>query len=382
MLTKMTLENFLSFQEKTEFDFIPSKYTILNDTNVYHGENSSALKGALFIGPNASGKTNALKGIMFLLKTLEDKQMNYWEYICRFGSHTATVTYEFSLLNRTIVYRMEFGQSGKVEQVLKESLTVDGERILVRSGNTGELYLGGDPIVTSPLDEATTYLRTASFNTGRFPQRPELRALMDYLMNSSYITGELFEAAFGTTITHYAKSHGTAKVNEYLNKFQYDFFALYTTPEKLYQTEESPDDEKYVFLMRKSFPVPMPIWNEAQGNKVFLDLLPHLIDVIERPGMLIIDEFGNSLHNYLAEKIVRFFMEQAQNSQFFITSHCTNLISNSVFRPDQIDLVTFPGERGSQVERISKFKPREAQNLEKMYLGGMFAGLPNYGEEL
>ena len=48
---------------------------------------------------------------------------------------------------------------------------------------------------------------------------------------------------------------------------------------------------------------------ESQGNQVFADLLPHLIRVIENAGMLIIDEFGNSLHNKLAEKIIEFFME-------------------------------------------------------------------------
>ncbi|WP_196002993.1 AAA family ATPase, partial [Blautia wexlerae] len=47
---------------------------------------------------------------------------------------------------------------------------------------------------------------------------------------------------------------------------------------------------------------------ESQGNQVFADFLPHLIRVIENAGMLIIDEFGNSLHNKLAEKIIEFFM--------------------------------------------------------------------------
>ena len=73
-------------------------------------------------------------------------------------------------------------------------------------------------------------------------------------------------------------------------------------------------------------------------------------------------------------------MKTAQNSQIFITSHHTNLISNSVFRPDQIDLITFQDSKGSKVNRLSKFKPREAQNMEKMYLGGMFEGLPLYEE--
>ena len=71
--------------------------------------------------------------------------------------------------------------------------------------------------------------------------------------------------------------------------------------------------------------------HESQGNQVFADLLPNLISVIENPGMLIIDEFGNSFHNKLSENIIKFFMESAKNSQVFITSHHTYLISNSVF---------------------------------------------------
>ena len=139
-------------------------------------------------------------------------------------------------------------------------------------------------------------------------------------------------------------------------------------------------DNKMVFLKRKSFPFPNVLINESQGNQVFADLLPHLIRVIENAGMLIVDEFGNSFHNKLAEKIISFFMENAKNSQIFITSHHTNLVSNSVFRPDQINLITFLNTAGSNAKRLSQFKPREAQNLEKMYLGGMFEGLPIYEE--
>ena len=67
MLTKMYLTNFLSFLDRTEFDFTASRYSILGETNVY---NSEVLKGALFIGPNASGKSNALEGIAFLINLI------------------------------------------------------------------------------------------------------------------------------------------------------------------------------------------------------------------------------------------------------------------------------------------------------------------------
>ena len=54
--------------ERTEFDFTASKYSILEKTNITDNE---TLKGALFIGPNASGKSNALKGLSFLIKMIK-----------------------------------------------------------------------------------------------------------------------------------------------------------------------------------------------------------------------------------------------------------------------------------------------------------------------
>ena len=52
MLKKMYLTNFMSFKERTEFDFTASKYSILGGKNV---SDNNVLKGALLIGPNASG---------------------------------------------------------------------------------------------------------------------------------------------------------------------------------------------------------------------------------------------------------------------------------------------------------------------------------------
>lgn len=95
---------------------------------------------------------------------------------------------------------------------------------------------------------------------------------------------------------------------------------------------------------------------------------------------VVVDDLAIAFTISWQEKIISFFMENAKNSQIFITSHHTNLVSNSVFRPDQINLITFLNTAGSNAKRLSQFKPREAQNLEKMYLGGMFEGLPIYEE--
>lgn len=376
MLTKMYLTNFLSFLDRTEFDFTASKYTILGETNVY---NNAVLKGALFIGPNASGKSNALKGIAFLINLIKGDGTSFGRHRCRFSKKPfVTAEYEFCFSGKKVIYKIEANVKTKS---ISEELTIDDILVLKRDGAKGELRIGDSVSQEDELDSSTLFLRTASFNTGRFPSEPTLREMMNYLHNSYYIDGYNRGASWGKSIFKFAEDHGVDKINKYLQDFNYDFFLEYgskSTGEGA--TVSVGSDEKIVFFKRKSFPFPSIFYDESQGNQVFADMLPNLIGVIEKPGMLVFDEFGNGLHNKLAEKIIKFFMRSAANSQFFITSHDTNLISNSVFRPDQIDLVTFGDSNGSKVTRISTYKPREAQNLEKMYLGGMFEGLPSYEE--
>lgn len=374
MLTKMYLTNFLSFKERTEFDFTASKYSILSKTNVYENE---ILKGALFLGPNAAGKTNALKGISFIIRMIKGEGTAFHSYRCFFaGNPITTVEYEFVFENKKVAYVIEYNiQTNSIS----ENLKINDIIVLNRNGSTGELRIGQTVTIDEHVDGETLFLRTASFNTGRFPQEPTLRKLMDFLQNSYIVDGYNRGALFGKSITRYAEEFGVDKINKYLEAFGYDFTIEYGSESEGEGLKiVIGEDKKAVFLKRKSFPIPVVIVHESQGNQVFADMLPNLISIIENPGMLIIDEFGNSFHNKLSENIIKFFMESAKNSQVFITSHHTNLISNSVFRPDQLNVVSFKDYMGSEVERLSKYKPREAQNLEKMYLGGMFEGLPLY----
>lgn len=379
MLTKMYLTNFLSFKKRTEFDFTASKYSILESTNV---SKKGILKGASFIGPNASGKTNALRGVSFLIKMIKGEGTKVSNYRCNFSvSEIISAEYEFLFEDIKVVYLIEYNIDSNE---ISEDLRIDGERYLKREGNVGTLKIGENWSTDDNLDSQTLFLRTASFNTGRFPQVPALRQFMDFLMNSYVVDGYSFEAHNGRNIKKFAEEFGVEKINAYLSDFNYDFFIEYGSKSEgeglVLTVNQAPinQDNKVIFFKRRSYPIPTLFFAESRGNQVFADLLPNLIDVIEKPGMLVYDEFGNSLHNRLAEKVIRFFMERASNSQLFITSQNTNLISNSVYRPDQLNLITFEGKKGSKVERLSQYKPREAQNLEKMYLGGMFEGLPVY----
>lgn len=66
MLKSVELRNFKSFHNKVKIDFEKTNYKTLLNTNV----SGNLLKGALFVGKNASGKSNVLKAIRFLLECL------------------------------------------------------------------------------------------------------------------------------------------------------------------------------------------------------------------------------------------------------------------------------------------------------------------------
>lgn len=123
----------------------------------------------------------------------------------------------------------------------------------------------------------------------------------------------------------------------------------------------------------------MPLELESEGTSNLLNLMPSFLHVIENNGMLIIDEFSSAFHNFLERILVQFFYNHSKESQLFLVTHATNLLSSEILRPDQVFTFNFKDEDGSKVIKVSEYaKPRTSQNFEKMYLSGMFEGIPHY----
>jgi AAA15 family ATPase/GTPase len=66
MLRKVIINNLWSFKEETVVDVTSTGYKVLSDSNVF----ANNLKGILFVGANASGKTNAIRALRLLLELL------------------------------------------------------------------------------------------------------------------------------------------------------------------------------------------------------------------------------------------------------------------------------------------------------------------------
>lgn len=387
MLSKIKIENFKSFKESTTIDFTATKYTTLKDTNV----ENNLVKGCLFVGANASGKTTVINAIGILLDLLfTNAAIDMGVNFCVFSKDSEMkLNYTFIEGNEEIQYSIGFNRRGIIT---KEQLLLNNEVVLERIGLDAETKLTDNQYYhKEDIEERTLFLKSIYFNT-KFTNFPTLKKWFEFLSNSVYFNAERSQVLAGQALSfnvnnkvqlkEYLDLYGVERINSFFDYFGFNQKIAYRSSQKLseYVTANSFGD-KVVFMKRNDVEMWMPITLESMGNKTLLNMLPGLLHVVECGGMFIVDEFGSAFHNDLEELIIRYFMEKAKNAQMFFVSHSTNLLNNTLLRPDQIYTVSFYDENGSKVKRVSSEQPRESQNLEKMYLGGVFGGLPKYKTE-
>ena len=297
-----------------------------------------------------------------------------------------SLSYEFLVDGKNIEYSFEVDTR---KNMISEKLFVAHKLMMERMGLSAKSYIAepdGINYDESNVGKDTLFLRTLYFNT-KFASNNVLKAWMDFLKKSIYIN------MFDKTIIPYGKAE--VSVARYLDRSGCqsinDFFDEYNFEQNIEYDHSSSggrvrlivcndDSEKGIFFKRKGIEVPIPFGEESLGNQNLLRILPSFLSVIEDGGMLLIDEFSSGFHNDLDNLLVRYFMEKADRAQMLFVSHSTNLLSNTILRPDQEYSVEFRHEDGSSVKRFSSEQPRSAQNIEKMYVSGVFGGLPDYRE--
>lgn len=373
MLKSFEINNFMSYKNKTLIDLEKTNYQMLADTNVENG----ILKGLLFVGANASGKSNSMLALKFLLDFLFGKvEMNLDSHICLFSSNPImALEYTFDIDAAEIIYKIEYQ---RVDKKIKEDLWVDGENVFTRDGSVAKAKLT-DEVNYTDVPMNTLFLRDIYFNT-KFRGWEKLQKWFAFLSNSVYV--DLFSEEVTTygnkdlSLISYLEEKGTDGINTFFDEYNFGQIIEYDKrAEGKLITVESP--KKNIFFKRKGIDEPIPFVLESLGNRNLIQLLPAFFHCISQGGLLLLDEFSSGFHNDLEELLIKYFMKKADGAQLIFVSHSTNLLSNSILRPDQIYSVDF-GKEGSIIKRFSSEKPREAQNLEKMYLGGVFNGVPQY----
>ena len=130
--------------------------------------------------------------------------------------------------------------------------------------------------------------------------------------------------------------------------------------------------------------VRFPIDYESNGTRRLYSLLAALYDALRGEAqVLVIDEFGESLHPHLAREIVRQFQDSKTNPhghQFLLTTHDTSLLSGSLFRRDQVWFTEKDPTGATDLYSLHDIKKvREDDAFEKGYLRGRYGAIPFFG---
>lgn len=369
MLKKIQFNNFTTFFNSTEIDFEATNYKFLAEENV--GKNK-ILKGCLFVGENASGKTMILKGIKLLLDLLfeDNNEMTFFQYKSFYTKNrVCSIKYTFLIEDKEIVYSFEFDERA----IVTENLIYDGKKIMDRIGSSAVIEFDGNKKIED-ISAKMLFLRRLYFDTNFYGDKTLIKWL-EFLKNSVYVNCYEHEVCF------YSKNLSIHSIeNEGFKEKINDFFKRINYNQEIELMKSINSNSNVVLFKKSGTEVRIVEPFESTGNKTLIEVLPIFINLIENPGMLIYDEFSSGLHNELEECIIKYFFHFAQNSQLFFTSHSTNILNNTVLRPDQVYAVGFDSKKGAYVRRFSDESPRESQNLEKMYLNGVFDGLPRYNK--
>ena len=381
MLTSVILKNYTTFIEKTIFDFQATNYKILESTNV---GNNRILKGALFVGENASGKTEFLSSIVLLLDILLDNsELNFQIKKSLYTAEAKySISYTFNVDCNIIKYDITFENNN----IYSEKLFVNNELKLNRLNQNGQTYFDDEKDIEN-INLNLSLVKLEYYNT-KFNNDSVLNKWFDFLKNSMYVnclhgqTKSYNPSRMNEqTLSKYTETNDESEINNVMTKIGYNSEVIFDKKKVKMDGSVQLYPKDVVLFRKKGTKVAIPLFMESAGNNSLINVLIPIMFAIKNNCMLIIDEFSSGLHNELEEALVKYFFNNSCNSQLFFTSHSTNLLDTDILRPDQIYSFKFDSKKGTIIKRFSDENPRESQNIEKMYLNGVFDGMPNYDKE-
>ena len=126
-------------------------------------------------------------------------------------------------------------------------------------------------------------------------------------------------------------------------------------------------------------PVELDMDEESDGTQKMFALAGPWLDVLEKGHVVVVDELHDNLHPMLVRHLVGRFHDSALDSdaQLIFSTHDTSILSQDVFRRDQIWFCERNARHETEIVPLSDFHPRKGiENLERSYLAGRYGAVP------
>jgi len=151
-------------------------------------------------------------------------------------------------------------------------------------------------------------------------------------------------------------------------------------PQALFGIEVKPDREIAItttMLKHQHSEMLFEFAEESEGTKRLFELVDILIN--PREGTIyVIDEIDRSIHPLLVVKYLEFYLEHSQNFlvQILFSTHETNILSQELFRRDEVWFMEKGEDNSSRIFSLDIFKERLDKKISASYLEGIYGGVP------
>ena len=435
MLIRFTVENFLSFNQRIDFNMIAA-----DDTNHSHhvvkGDSDDSirlLRTSIIYGANASGKSNLIKAMKFARDFIVDgveknTNININNFKLDKTCYTKPSRFEFEFRNQDKQYAygflvdkhkiheewlFEIGVNTEIpiyerigedinfhnfnHEVFLNSSEDEKNRIRYEAASTRENLL----FLTNSQERKVKQLEPIYewFNdvlTIIFPDsKPLLPFFSQSVQNSLGKFLESLDLGIKKITTNTIDLDDYNKIpSEIKNEIKKDFpykegeeNAIFIPALKCIISRAKDETDKLMVLNlspvrldKENNEVKFEISEESDGTQRLIDLFPMLIHLARGNAVYVIDEIERSLHSLLMKKLFDYFLNNTENtnlnSQLIATTHEVFLLDiKDIFRKDEIWFVE-KDKHGQSV--LYSLANTDVENLDLAagYLNGRFGAIP------
>ncbi|MBA3924229.1 MAG: ATP-binding protein [Nostocaceae cyanobacterium] len=417
MLIEFSVGNYRSFKEKVTFSMVAANLVAkdkqLDDNNVFVvDDHLKLLKSAAIYGANASGKTNLAKALSFMKwfminsskETQSTEEINVERF--RLSTETETEPSFFEIVFLLDGQRYRYGFEATPNKVVsewlyyipksKETKLFERENGKISSSKTYK----ADGIQQKTRDNALFLSVSAQFNV------EIAEKIMTWLTSYLRVISGSKDKTLNYTVNCLIKGESKNEIIQLIKKLDLGISELVIEQTEI--TDESlPDkisDELKKFIMesaggkstsintihkkfdRDGNDISTEIFNlrkqESDGTQKLFALAGPILDVLKGGKVLIVDELDAKLHPLVSLAIVELFNSNESNpnqAQLIFMTHDTNLLSNKLFRRDQIWFAEKNRQGATDLYSLAEYKVRNDAPFESDYIKGKYGAIPYIG---
>jgi uncharacterized protein len=401
-MIEFSVGNYRSFKDVVTFSMVAAPVQHENEeidrNNVFTiAQDINLLKSAAIYGANASGKSNLVRAISFMrtfvinsaigrrvqdpidtdiyrLSKDTETEPSYFEII--FASGTTRYRYGFEVDRHNVKSEWLYHNLGAEED---ELFSRDGQDI-----NVSEKFIEGQELTKRTRSDALFLSVVAQFNG-------DVATHITYLFRRLHIISNVNDEFRWKGMSDHImiEDHGSKKhlINlvkgldlgiENIEFSQAPIDAGESSFKHRIQTTHYKYDSNDKQLSLEQF----DLGEESDGTQKLYQLSGLLVNLLEDGGILIVDELDSRLHPLITCEIVKLFNSpktNPKNAQLIFTTHDTNLLSNNLFRKDQIWFTEKNRYGATDLYSLAEYKIPEQSSFEQDYISGKYGAVPFIG---